>query len=151
MKDEKKELMDENFRDLANAIVLQAVADYRDAILYNDPKIERRCERFFRSQWCNLLTRVRRDYLAEKIKNETLEFKFKAGKIFDRKERENDHNSETDAFKCPTCGAAVGVSFDWISKKDKSRGYVACCKSCGLTYKRKLGGEEIHRTLYYNF
>lgn len=54
------------YEELANAIILQAVKDYRDALKNlkkypNDTdsqNTKKECEAFFRSAWYNLMTKV---------------------------------------------------------------------------------------------
>ena len=47
--------MYENFELLANAIILQAVRDYRHTY---SPQVRAEIKRFFRSEWFRALTRV---------------------------------------------------------------------------------------------
>ena len=47
--------MYENFESLANAIILQAVRDYRHTY---SPQVRAEIKRFFRSEWFRALTRV---------------------------------------------------------------------------------------------
>ena len=54
-----------NYEDLANAIIIQAVSDYRKKEEYRD-----RVERFFRSGWYKLLTGVDGEYLISKLRRE---------------------------------------------------------------------------------
>lgn len=145
MNDEKR---DKAFKNLANAIVFQAVRDYREAILYNDPKPAKTCERFFKSDWCKFLTQLNGENLAEKLRTETLCFKNRACKIFDKKQDQNDTEPTEQAFKCPTCREWVDVTFGYISRKAKSTGYFARCRSCGLEYKRKIEGDLVRRRFY---
>lgn len=63
------------YQNLANAIVLEAVRDYREALRCyrrngeeNDEM--RRCERFFRSAWYEMLTEVDGEYLIEQLRKE---------------------------------------------------------------------------------
>jgi hypothetical protein len=66
----------DKYTELANAIVLQAVEDYRKAL--SGKKIKgvtpertiRDVEKFFRSEWFAVLTRVDGEMLMEKIKGE---------------------------------------------------------------------------------
>lgn len=68
----------EPFENLANAIVLQAVKDYRDALkrLEDFPAKEEysqdaaALERFFRSQWYRTLTAVDGEMLIRKLRKE---------------------------------------------------------------------------------
>ena len=71
-------MYDSNYTNLANAIVLQAVKDYRKSlrILYRYPDhrlVEyesRSIERFFRSNWFGVLTQIDPDMLISKLKAE---------------------------------------------------------------------------------
>ena len=62
--------------ELANAIVIQAVKDYRDAL--HGETIKRKppeytikeCEAFFRSQWYSLLTKVDGEMLIKRLQEE---------------------------------------------------------------------------------
>ena len=66
----------EGFENLANAIILQVVKDYRKAL--SGCKVEKRdsksviaeCERFFRSEWFRELTDVDGEYLITNIRKE---------------------------------------------------------------------------------
>lgn len=66
----------EPYQELYNAIVLQAVTDYRNALIgigYSRKSSEyvvRECERFFRSGYFCMLTKVPGEYLIEKIRKE---------------------------------------------------------------------------------
>lgn len=66
------------FEELANAIVIQACKDYREALirLRRFPRDKRakgtaaECERFFRSEWYRILTNLDAEILMERIKRE---------------------------------------------------------------------------------
>ena len=66
------------YENLANAIVLQAVKDYRDALkrLKKKPNNQAaksgamECERFFCSSWYKALTSVDGEYLIQKLREE---------------------------------------------------------------------------------
>ena len=68
----------EGYRELANAIVMQAVKDWRAAvkILKKRPRYEKalkmkaECERFFRSRWFANLTDVDGNLILRKLKQE---------------------------------------------------------------------------------
>ena len=70
--------MTDPYENLANAIVLQAVKDYRDALkrLKKKPGNQAamsdamECERFFRSGWYKTLTSVDGEYLIQKLREE---------------------------------------------------------------------------------
>ena len=62
--------------DLTNAIVLQAVKDYRRALAggsvngRDSKSVIEECERFFQSEWFNSLTKIDANYLMENIRKE---------------------------------------------------------------------------------
>lgn len=64
------------YQELANAIILQATTDYRNALIGNSycgksPEyVVTECERFFRSHYFNHLTKISGEYLIEKIRKE---------------------------------------------------------------------------------
>ena len=59
--------MDTPYENLANAIILQAVKDYR---LHDDEKELASIERFFRSGWFNTLTSIDPEMLIAKLRKE---------------------------------------------------------------------------------
>lgn len=73
--------MNDNFINLANAIVLQAVKDYRKALrtLYRYPNNrsaqyeQRSIEHFFRSDWFGMVIHVDTEMLITKLKAEVAE------------------------------------------------------------------------------
>lgn len=67
------------YQELANAIVLRAVDDYRNALdgkTYDEnPRhtpqwVMKECEKFFRSSWYRSLTKVDGEFLIEQLKRE---------------------------------------------------------------------------------
>jgi len=70
--------MSDPYENLANAIVLQAVKDYRNALKRLKKKSGNKavmadaleCERFFRSGWYKTLTSVDGEYLITKLREE---------------------------------------------------------------------------------
>ncbi|MCC8106431.1 MAG: hypothetical protein LIO99_10600 [Clostridiales bacterium] len=66
------------YESLANAIILRAVRDYRDALKKpargrentSAEDTKRECERFFRSQWYSALTSVDGEMLIRKLNEE---------------------------------------------------------------------------------
>ena len=60
-------MSNENFQYLANAIVLQAVCDYRAMEREHDLIA---MERFFRSDWFGMLTNLDPEYLISKLREE---------------------------------------------------------------------------------
>ena len=70
-------LNDKGITALCEAIVLQAVQDYRKALRGKQirPHIPvyktiKDCEIFFKSDWCKMLTRVNGEYLMRKLQEE---------------------------------------------------------------------------------
>ena len=67
------------YRNLANAIILQAVSDYRDALngisynRYSPEHIINELEKFFRSDYFEILTKVKGEYILDRLKQEHLE------------------------------------------------------------------------------
>ena len=59
--------MDTPYENLANAIVLQAVKDYR---LHDDERELASIERFFRSGWFSTLTSINPEMLISKLRKE---------------------------------------------------------------------------------
>lgn len=55
---------------LAEAIILQAVKDYRNALKYDHRGIKRECERFFRSGLFTALTSIDGESLIQKLRAE---------------------------------------------------------------------------------
>lgn len=70
--------MKDHYEDLANAIVLQAVKDWRGAVrkLKKRPRYapakqrKEECEEFFRSAWFEALTDVDGSYILRKLRQE---------------------------------------------------------------------------------
>lgn len=64
------------YKRLANAIVKQAVEDYRNALRgrgaegHSAKYTRKECESFFRSEWFDLLTNVDGELIIEKVKGE---------------------------------------------------------------------------------
>ena len=62
--------------DLSNAIILQAVKDYRRALAggsvngRDSKSVIEECERFFQSEWFNNLTKIDCKYLMDNIRKE---------------------------------------------------------------------------------
>ena len=59
------------YEELANAIVLQAVKDYR---LHDDEQELASIERFFRSGWFNTLTSIDPEMLISKLRKEKVRY-----------------------------------------------------------------------------
>ena len=65
--------MDTPYENLANAIVLQAVKDYR---LHDDENELASIERFFRSGWFNTLTSIDPEMLIAKLRKEKVCYEY---------------------------------------------------------------------------
>ena len=67
---------EEGIENLTNAIILQAVKDYRKALKRfslngkSSTAVIAECERFFRSEWYSQLTNVDGEYLITNIRKE---------------------------------------------------------------------------------
>ena len=67
---------DEQLQIVANAIIVQAADDYRNALRgkgcdgKTPNRVKRECERFFRSDYFTILTKVSGEYLIDKLRNE---------------------------------------------------------------------------------
>ena len=73
MKEQKSmmsEAENEAYRSLANAIIMQAVKDYRKALKYDHCGIKRECCRFYRSEWFKTLTSIDGEHLISELKSE---------------------------------------------------------------------------------
>ena len=72
--------MDDKYEDLANAIVITAVKDYRDVLkkLKKHPNsnylqhTKNEIERFFRSKWYSVLTDIDPEFLIKKLNEEVI-------------------------------------------------------------------------------
>lgn len=68
--------MEDNYKVLANAIILQAVTDYRKALRGHtiekvSPKVMvKRLEKFFRSDWYRMLTAIDGETIIIRLKEE---------------------------------------------------------------------------------
>lgn len=66
----------EFYQEVANAIVIQATKDYRNALAGKGYKnkspeeVVRECEKFFRSDYYGRLTKIPGEYLIERIRKE---------------------------------------------------------------------------------
>ena len=61
------------YEELANAIVLQAVKDYR---LHDDEQELASIERFFRSGWFSTLTSINPEMLISKLRKEKVHYEY---------------------------------------------------------------------------
>ena len=72
--------VDRAYQDVANAIILEAVKDYRNALngisydgRISPEKVIERLEEFFHSKYFHVLTKVKPDYLIEQLRKEHAE------------------------------------------------------------------------------
>lgn len=61
------------YQSLANAIVLQAVCDYRRSIKYGDTAQQNALERWFLGEWCGVLTKLDMSAVIEQIRGESID------------------------------------------------------------------------------
>lgn len=61
------------YSNLANAIIIKAVEDYKEALTYNNTRTIRDCEKFFRSEWFTFLTDLDGEHIMEYIQKEIKE------------------------------------------------------------------------------
>ena len=61
------------YKELANAIILQASKDYRKALKYDERGRKREIEKFFRSEWFAILTNISGEMLIQKLRAEVKE------------------------------------------------------------------------------
>ena len=66
-------LNEDGCRNLADAIILQAVKDYRTALKHDERRRKREIEQFFRSGWFRLLTELNGEVLIRKLRAEVKE------------------------------------------------------------------------------
>ena len=65
--------MNDPYENLAQAIILQAVKDYR---LHDDEKELASIERFFRSGWFSTLTSINPEMLISKLRKEKVRYEY---------------------------------------------------------------------------
>ena len=61
------------YQELANAIVMQAVKDYR---LHDNEQELAKIERFFRSDWFSVLTNIDPEILITKLRKEKVRYEY---------------------------------------------------------------------------
>lgn len=91
--------MYENFELLANAIILQAVRDYRHTY---SPQVRAEIKRFFRSEWFRALTRVDGEMIIARLENERTENYEQSNRCI-KSERRNGKNDYNGKFRNRTC------------------------------------------------
>ena len=64
----KKDVIERGYEALANAVIVQAVQDYKLALKKNSDIDIKRLERLLRSEWFQVLTDLDGTYLIRKIK-----------------------------------------------------------------------------------
>lgn len=63
----------DGYKELANAIILQAVKDYRKALKHDERGRKREIERFFKSEYFTVLTNISGEMLIRKLRAEVKE------------------------------------------------------------------------------
>lgn len=63
----------DGYEKLAEAIILQAVKDYRKALKHDERGRKREIERFFRSEYFTVLTNISGEMLIQKLRAEVKE------------------------------------------------------------------------------
>ena len=63
----------DGYKELANAIILQAVKDYRKALKYDERGRKCEIERFFRSEYFTVLTNISGEMMIQKLRAEVKE------------------------------------------------------------------------------
>lgn len=63
----------DGYKELANAIILQAVKDYRKALKHDERGRKREIERFFRSDYFTVLTNISSEMMIQKLRAEVKE------------------------------------------------------------------------------
>ena len=63
----------EGYKELANAIILQASKDYRKALKYDERGRKPEIDKFFRSEWFAILTNISGEMLIQKLRAEVKE------------------------------------------------------------------------------
>lgn len=63
----------DGYKELANAIILQAVKDYRKALKHDERGRKREIERFFRSEYFTVLTNISGEMMIQKLRAEVKE------------------------------------------------------------------------------
>lgn len=67
----------DGYKELANAIILQAVKDYRKALKHDERGRKREIERFFRSEYFTVLTNISGEMMIQKLGSEVKEIVIK--------------------------------------------------------------------------
>lgn len=153
-------MYEENFKELAHAIVKGAVEDYKHALILGNKYGIKENERFFRSNYYKILTDIPGEMLIQKLKTTVQQFADESHKAFDENrisgKRGKSFLPDSQAFQCPVCGGNVYVVYKrlkYIVKTDEetgdiyrigeSIGYRATCFGCGLAMNR-----EDHAKMY---
>lgn len=59
------------YQNLANAIVIKAVDDYKLALEFNITRLQKECEKFFRSEWFTFLCDLDPEHIIRTLQEET--------------------------------------------------------------------------------
>lgn len=107
---------------LANAIILQAVDDYRRLLTSKPTRgfigSETEIEQFFTGDFFKVLTKLDGPFLMKRVRTTTEAFVKESRRHFKR-------GCENDTFVCPICGGVVSVKYRAASKR-----WVSKCDGC---------------------
>lgn len=115
----------DGYIQLGSAIVLQAVEDYERALADDDKRMIADCEKFFKGEWCKLISPVDGEYIMMKVKKGVKEFIKLAKPNFENGKKQH-------AFLCPICGGKVSIINACVSIKPKICRLKAKCECCGF-------------------
>lgn len=161
--------IDDNYKELAMAIVRQAAEDYRAALLSDKNTRERiisENERFFKGKWFKILApNLDGNYLINRLRESANDFRSEADSAF----AENrlsirihaGYKPDTHAFICPICQGKVYTSYrrlddivqvseedpDSLSKTGEKWGYRAICASCHTCYNSRREVRMLERPI----
>lgn len=119
------------YTNFANAIVLQAVEDFKYAVLEDNRGRQIEIRKFFKSPWCDFLTKMDCTHLADRLKEDTIEFMRLTsvnlnhsrckGMNKDKWNAMPDEEKEQfkDVFRCPTCGGAVNQYYGFMAREKR--------------------------------
>lgn len=131
----------ENYKALAAAVILQAFEDYCKAIKDGNNGREKECERFFRSNLCDLYNIDDILIRPTRIKKNVLSFMRKAERTFDLLNDAGVRKCKVEPyFRCTICGGGVRIRYgkNGYSRSEKASylGYRSSCDKCSFsTYK----------------
>ena len=148
----REDLINKAYKNLAHAVIEQAVRDYQKALINNDKGHILENEHFFKSELFRVYSNLNGELLMDRVKKTTLEFISKSHEQFDNgyisPKVKHRHVEGGEAFECPICGGKVFIDFKKLftitkqpTKEEKEkgikptrigerRGFIARCDSC---------------------